>query len=81
VTLDCKKCLLRESQDEELYQTIAKYVSNLPLSEKASPETYEARLDVCKNCDCLINGMCKLCGCFVEVRTAKAKQRCAKDLW
>ena len=36
----------------------------------------EGRLNICKECDLLINGMCKLCGCFVEIRAAVKKNYC-----
>ena len=38
---------------------------------------------LCKACGHLVNGMCELCGCFVEVRASKKNQRCAQsaDIW
>ena len=40
--------------------------------------TYAHRLELCKACGHLVNGMCELCGCFVEVRAAKINQHCAE---
>lgn len=78
----CKRCLLREL-DGTYFQSIYEYIQNLPEELKADPETYAARLAKCRACDHLINGMCELCGCFVEVRAAKKKQRCAQsaEIW
>lgn len=71
----CKRCLLREL-DGTYFQSIYDYIQNLPPEQKADPETYAHRLSLCKECTHLVNGMCDLCGCFVEVRSAKRLQRC-----
>ena len=77
----CRKCLLKEGQGEDLYRSVMEYVESIPLEEKVSEEEYDRRLKICKTCDYLTNGMCALCGCFVEVRAVKISQRCAKDFW
>ena len=77
----CKKCLLREAQGEEMYQSIMEYVKTIPPEEKASEAEYQRRLEICQKCERLTNGLCALCGCFVEVRAAKARMYCANDLW
>ncbi len=74
----CRRCLLRDVQDAALYQTIRDYVENLPAEQKADAEVYESRLRVCRACDSLTNGMCALCGCFVEARAAKKALYCPK---
>lgn len=66
----CRRCLLREL-DGEYFQSIYQYIQNLPAEWKVDKETYAARLERCRECPHLINGMCELCGCFVEVRAAK----------
>lgn len=78
----CKRCLLREV-DEAYFQSIYKYIDSLPPEQKAEQEEYKRRLEKCKACDHLQNGMCALCGCFVEVRAVKKKQHCAlsPDIW
>jgi len=73
--------LLQEGQGEDLYRSVMEYISAIPLEEKAPKEEYKRRLGMCKVCDYLTNGMCALCGCFVEIRAAKVNQRCAKDFW
>jgi len=77
----CRKCLLEELQGDDLYRSVMEYIASIPLAEKAPEDEYQRRLKFCKACDCLSNGMCSLCGCFVEVRAAKVKQSCVKDLW
>jgi len=78
----CRRCLLRESsQGDELYHSVMEYVNTIPIIEKASTEVYGQRLSICQSCDQLTNGMCALCGCFVEVRAAKIAQSCIKKYW
>jgi len=77
----CRRCLLREGQGEELYRSVMEYVAAISPEERTADEEYNRRLDFCKACDHLTNGMCALCGCFVEVRAAKSNQCCAKGFW
>lgn len=37
---------------------------------------YQERLSLCRQCESLLNGMCRICGCFVEMRAAVAKNYC-----
>ncbi len=78
----CKKCLLREMQgkaeDSENLQT---YIENIDPDDKASAELYEERLNICKECEMLLEGMCRSCGCYVELRAAVAKNYCPHKHW
>ena len=76
----CKRCLLSET-DGTLYRTVLAYIDAISPEEKAPMAEYERRLDICRACDQLTNGMCALCGCFVEVRAAKIKHRCVRYEW
>jgi len=78
----CKRCLLFE-YNPQLALTVRDYVNSLSQKQRASDEDYERRLQICQICDELLNGMCRLCGCFVEARAAKKQARCAKseELW
>ena len=69
--------------DGEYYRTVQEYISNLPEEMKISSDFYEKRLHYCQNCDNMVNGMCRLCGCFAEVRAAKKMSHCAMNpaLW
>ena len=78
---DCKRCLLNELQDEDYARHIYDYINSLPEETKTSAALLHERLEFCRACDCLINGMCKLCGCFVEVRAAKKVQNCPNKKW
>ena len=37
---------------------------------------YERRLSICKECDRLLDGMCTVCGCYVEMRAAVTTNCC-----
>ncbi|MCL2057636.1 MAG: DUF6171 family protein [Oscillospiraceae bacterium] len=75
----CKRCLLSELTDKQLYQTVQEYIMALPEHTKAAPDEYRRRLLICAQCDELINGTCRQCGCFVEARAAKQNATCAKS--
>lgn len=79
---DCKRCLLKEISDAA-YENISECISLIPDDKKAEDELYKKRLEICKSCDCLINGMCNKCGCFVELRAAYSHTRCPHEdkLW
>ena len=76
---NCKRCLLHETNQEELLATIRDYIESISDEIRTPPDLYEKRLAICKTCDNLVNGMCRLCGCFVEVRAAKKDNYCAED--
>lgn len=72
----CKRCLLFSEVEENPYETIKGYIDSLDEVHKIEEEAYEERLSKCNDCDALINGMCKYCGCFVIVRAIKRNQVC-----
>lgn len=53
------------------------------LSEKVSPEIQTERFNICLSCtnfnELLQN--CKLCGCFMRVKTWMPEQKCPIDKW
>lgn len=72
----CRKCLLEDIQEEDFLRSMRSYLNGLDDSIKADEDTYQSRLAACKACDSLINGMCRICGCFVEYRAAIKKNHC-----
>lgn len=72
----CKKCLLDKLFEEKEYEHLQDYIKNLDKNIKTDDEEYNKRLGLCMQCDNLINGMCKICGCFVEMRAAVKKNYC-----
>lgn len=77
----CRKCLLRDMDKEAYFDNLYSYIANMDEDIKAEETLYEERLNCCKQCERLTDGMCRACGCFVELRAAVAKQSCPYDLW
>ncbi|MBE5874631.1 MAG: hypothetical protein E7287_09550 [Lachnospiraceae bacterium] len=78
----CKRCLTRELADQaKEFQNIRDYIDNLDVDIKSPDELYEERLSVCKECDMLLAGMCRKCGCYVELRAAVTKNYCPGKKW
>lgn len=67
----------------EYFQNMYTYIANLPAEDKVSGKEYEERLSECRQCGHLLNGMCRICGCFVEMRAAVAIRHCpgAEKRW
>lgn len=72
----CRRCLAREMPSTDYFQTMHDYISQLDSDIKTPDLLYEQRLSCCKECDSLLNGMCRVCGCFVEMRAAISQNHC-----
>lgn len=77
----CRKCLLREMDQKEYFDNLYDYINRLDEDIKASDELYENRLQICKSCDYLEEGMCKACGCYVELRAVMKNNICSYNKW
>lgn len=77
----CRKCLTRDMDQKEYFENLHTYIANLEEDIKADPILYEERLSVCQECDLLADGMCRACGCFVELRAVIQKNVCPYDKW
>ena len=73
----CRRCLLEDMPNEaELAKSIRELIDLLPEEKRAPAEITAQRLAQCRACNQLQNGMCVLCGCYVELRTAKRLMKC-----
>lgn len=72
----CKKCLLLEAGEAAAFQTVSDYLKTLDKALVVDNNLYAERLSHCKNCDNLISGMCRKCGCYVEIRAALKDKDC-----
>lgn len=73
----CRKCLLHAENREEFFRKLEAYIDNLSEEDRAGQTVYEARLAQCAACRHLTaDGMCRLCGCYVELRAALRVRRC-----
>lgn len=53
-----------------------RYIANLVQEDKVSDKEYEKRLMTCRQCSHLLSGMCRKCGCYVEMRAAMKIRHC-----
>ena len=73
----CRKCLLRDmGTQEEFFGNLRKYIERIDEELKVPALVYEERLQECKECEKLANGMCRICGCYVELRAVMKKNIC-----
>ena len=72
----CRKCLTREMEQTEYFRTLHEYIAHLDADLKVDDEVYEERLALCKQCEKLYQGMCRICGCYVELRAAMKIRAC-----
>lgn len=77
----CRKCLTRDMDQKEYFENLHTYIANLEEDVKVSEPLYERRLLVCKSCDLLYDGMCRACGCYVELRAVMKKNCCPYEKW
>ena len=79
----CKKCLLRDMDWSDYFQNMYDYIKNIPAKDKVPDEEYERRLSICRECEWLLEGMCRVCGCYVEMRAAMKVRGCPQtpDRW
>lgn len=73
----CKKCLLKDSPNAEYFTNLYEYINNLEEDIKVNDEEYERRLNICIECPEYLQGMCRVCGCFVELRAVILENECA----
>jgi hypothetical protein len=73
----CLRCLIADLPDEKaLAGIIRERIAQLPLEEKVTEEERQRRLNLCRLCRHLNHGTCALCGCYVEIRSARKALGC-----
>ena len=72
----CKKCFLQDFAPEEYLENMRVYLQGLDDEVKTEETVYRDRLSHCEECDKLSEGICRICGCFVEYRAAIKIRRC-----
>lgn len=78
----CRRCLTRDmAGQEEYFRSLHEYIANLDSDIRAEEILYEKRLSVCRECDMLLQGMCRKCGCYVELRAAIGTNVCPDKRW
>ena len=77
----CYKCLLREMDVDQYFVNLYDYIARIEEDIKTPHKLYEERLAICKECDYLQEGMCRACGCFVELRASITNNTCSYGKW
>lgn len=72
----CLKCLLKEMDEAAYMEKLHRYIEMMDAKSRTADDTYEKRLNICKQCDYLEAGTCLACGCYVELRAAVNKNKC-----
>jgi hypothetical protein len=68
----CKRCLLAEYDPAGVRETVQRSIAQITPEERTEDAAYQMRLARCKRCDALLEGLCGICGCYVELRAARA---------
>jgi hypothetical protein len=72
----CRNCLFGSFSREQLTQNIQEDIQSLSPEDKAGERLYKIRLEICSQCEQYLEGLCRVCGCFVMARAAKSKVCC-----
>lgn len=72
----CYRCLLEDMDEKKIMTEVKELMESIPEEDKTDEAEYRRRLDICRKCESLINGTCKKCGCYVELRAAGRKRTC-----
>ena len=75
----CKKCLLADIDRDAYTEKLMEYIAAVPEDKRADEEEYQRRLGICKQCEQLYDGMCAVCGCYVELRALKPNAYCPSE--
>lgn len=59
-----------------MQKSIEEYLSSLSPETKAGERLFEERLNLCYDCPDQLEGLCRICGCFVKARAAKRQAYC-----
>lgn len=78
----CKRCGLKTVLNEEEIAKAVDAVRAMKGVTIAEDKTYQARLDVCGECEKLAYGStCMACGCIVQVRALTTDGKCPMKKW
>ncbi len=75
----CVRCLLEEAGRRDVSELIKHRIAEIPETLRCSEEEYSRRLEHCRNCEALNGGTCNKCGCYAELRAARADGYCPHE--
>lgn len=68
--------MFSEQEKEKMQKSIEEYLNSLSPETKAVERMFEERLNLCYDCPDYLEGLCRICGCFVKARAAKRQAYC-----
>lgn len=79
----CTRCLLEEAGKRDVYELIKARIGEIPEALRTDESTYSLRLEICRSCEYQNAGTCLKCGCYSELRAARADGYCPHEnrLW
>ncbi len=77
----CRRCQLYEQLDKRQNESFDKLIDRIPSDERTEDSLYDKRLSCCEKCGYIINGTCRACGCYVELRAAMKQSECPHSYW
>ncbi|MCR5426851.1 MAG: DUF6171 family protein [Lachnospiraceae bacterium] len=78
----CRKCLMQDmGGQEQFFADLKSYIEAIAPEDRTPEASYAERLRRCRECDYLEQGMCRACGCYVELRAARRMQHCSYNHW
>lgn len=60
---------------------VAKGITNAIKGGLAPDDTIKQRLDTCSTCEHYTGTNCKLCGCYMKIKTRIALEKCPVEKW
>lgn len=63
-------------EKDKYQQQMQDYIHYLNAEDKVSEDDYQERLQACMRCNNLLSGICRVCGCYVEMRAAIKARHC-----
>lgn len=79
VRIKCRKCLLEDMDENDFLNDLRSHIAAYPADKRVDDAEYHRRLELCRGCDELVDGMCAKCGCYVELRALKIGMHCAGE--
>lgn len=49
--------------------------------QDVSPDVWNNRYNICKNCEKLKGKKCSICGCYVKTKTRWSTEKCPENKW
>ena len=76
LTLRMPRAIMAFLTGAALAATVREWIDQLPPERRAPEELRQRRLSACRSCHSLADGLCALCGCYVEYRAAQRERAC-----